>query len=366
MGSIWRRKTGITLYGESHGSGVGAVIDGFPAGVFIDNEFISNEMKRRAPGQNDLVTSRKEEDLFIIQSGVINNRTTGAPISIFIENKNKRSKDYEKIKTKLRPGHSDFSAWLKYGGYQDYRGGGHFSARLTAALVCACSFYKMYLINKNIKITSHIYSIKDMKSRHFIESDFNKEGIKERYNDSFPSLDKSFKNSAKKLILDIKEKNDSVGGIVETAVIGCKGGFGDPFFDSVESRLSSLLFSIPAVKGVSFGCGFDISEKLGSEANDEYYLDKSVKTVTNNNGGVLGGITTGMPIVFQTAFKPTPSIAREQRTVDLDENKETTIKIEGRHDPCVVIRGIPVVEAVAALLIGDYYIEKEEKGWITD
>ena len=359
MGATWGNKIKVSIFGESHGRAVGINIDGLPSGFILDEEKILFEMARRAPGKNNLSTARKEPDMPEILSGYFNGRTTGTPLSAVIYNQDTRSKDYDKTKDYLRPGHADYSGFVKYDGYNDYRGGGHFSGRLTAPLVFAGAICKQILESKGIKIVSHISSIKDIKDDDFNSLNFN-EDIENLKNEEIPLNNKGLEDKIRHEILQAKYNGDSVGGVIECMVYGLKAGVGDPFFDSVESTLAHLMFSVPAVKGIEFGLGFKMTEIFGSEANDEYYLDnENIKTRSNNNGGVLGGITNGMPVTFKVAIKPTASIAKIQNTVDINKKEEVSFRVEGRHDPCIVLRAIPVIEAVTAIgilnLIGESY-----------
>lgn len=359
MGATWGNKIKVSIFGESHGRAVGINIDGLPSGFILDEEKILFEMARRAPGKNNLSTARKEPDMPEILSGYFNGRTTGTPLSAVIYNQDTRSKDYDKTKDYLRPGHADYSGLIKYDGYNDYRGGGHFSGRLTAPLVFAGAICKQILESKGIKIVSHISSIKEIKDEDFNSLNFN-EDIENLKNEEIPLNNKGLEDKIRHEILQAKYNGDSVGGVIECMVYGLKAGVGDPFFDSVESTLAHLMFSVPAVKGIEFGLGFKMTEIFGSEANDEYYLDnENIKTRSNNNGGVLGGITNGMPVTFKVAIKPTASIAKIQNTVDINKKEEVSFRVEGRHDPCIVLRAIPVIEAVTAIgilnLIGESY-----------
>lgn len=354
MSSVWGKNIKISIFGESHGKGIGIVIDGLPAGVALDEEFINSEMSRRAPGKDKLSTARNEADNFDILSGYFNNFTTGAPLCAFIANTSQISKDYSLLKDIMRPGHADFTGKIKYNGFNDYRGGGSFSGRVTAALVFAGAVAKQILMKKNIIVGSHIYSIGNVRDEPFNRTNIEDDFLENLRKGEFPTINSDRGNEMKNLILEAREDKDSIGGIVEGAVLNLPVGLGSPYFDSVESTLSQLLFSIPAVKGVEFGEGFNISEMRGSEANDEFYMEAGkVKTYTNNNGGILGGITNGMPMIFRVAFKPTPSIYKLQKTIDISKNENADIEIKGRHDPCIVQRAVPVVEAVTAIAILD-------------
>lgn len=359
MGSTWGNKLKISIFGESHGNGIGAVIDGLPSGVCIDMERVQHELNRRAARGNPLATPRKEGDKIEVLSGVFNGKTTGAPLAGLIRNENTRSGDYEKTKDLMRPGHADYVSHVRYEGFQDYRGGGHFSGRLTAPLVFAGAIAKEVLreISPSVKIGSRIVSVAKVKDIELEAGMLDVAMLEGFKNPSFPLLNPELESEMKQAIVAAMAEGDSVGGVVEGFITGMKAGIGNPFFESIESRLSSLLFSIPAVKGVTFGAGFEISEMFGSQANDALsFQNGRVTTTTNFNGGINGGISNGMPIVFQVAIKPTPSISKEQITVDLAQMKETSLKIEGRHDPCIVVRAFPVVEAVTAICLADFLI----------
>lgn len=362
MSGMWGNNLKISIFGESHGIGIGVTIDGLPAGIELDLEKIDKEMKRRAPGRNNLSTPRKESDLPEILSGFFEGKTTGVPLTAVIRNSDTRSKDYGKLKDLMRPGHADYTGNIRYGGFNDYRGGGHFSGRITAPLVFAGAICKQVLDLKGIEIGTHINSIKNVRDKSFDYVNITKEELHKLSLKELPLIDESKEESIRKVILDARKEGDSVGGTIECAVLGIEPGIGNPFFDSVESTLSHLLFSVPAVKGVEFGLGFGITEIYGSESNDSFYYDgDKVKTHSNNNGGILGGITNGMPIIFKVAIKPTSSISKEQNTINLNEKKDETLVVQGRHDPCIVQRAIPVIEAVAAIGVLD--LLKGRYGW---
>ncbi len=352
LSGIWGNKIKYSIFGESHGEGIGMVIDGLEPGIELDLDFIEGEMTRRAPGKDKLSTTRKEGDCFKILSGYFKGKTTGTPLCVFIENTNKKSKDYDKIKEIIRPSHADYTGKIRYNGFNDYRGGGHFSGRLTAPLVFAGAIAKQILKRQNIIIGSHIKSIKNIEDDYFNEDNLNKATIESLLAQRFPLIDINKKQIMEEEILKARAEKDSLGGVIECAILNVKAGVGEPFFNSVESTLSQLLFSIPAIKGVEFGLGFEITKLKASEVNDEVYVEENtIKTYSNNNGGILGGITNGMPIVFRVAVKPTPSIGKPQRTVDISKMENTLLEIEGRHDPCIVKRAVPVIEAVAAMAI---------------
>ena len=352
MSSTWKNNIEITIFGESHGKAIGIVLGNLPSGIKIDLEEVAKEMKRRAPGQDKMSTARKEADKVEIMSGLQDDVTTGAPLCGIIYNSDQHSKDYSLLKEKMRPGHSDYPAFVKYQGFNDVRGGGHFSGRITAPIVFAGAIAKQILAKQGIHVGAHILSIKDIYDEYF-DMRLSNETLNYLSEQQYPVLNKDIYDQFVKTIDEARMSQDSVGGKIECAIIGLKAGFGDPFFDSIESHLSSLLFSIPAVKSVAFG-NDKISEMFGSEANDCYYYDKDViKTKTNNNGGIIGGISNGMPIVFNVGIKPTPSISKIQETIDIKHHQNTTLEIHGRHDPCIVFRVTVVVEAMAALTILD-------------
>ncbi len=351
-GKIFR----ISLFGESHSEAIGVVIDGVPSGVALDMEELAFEMSRRAPGQNAFSTPRAESDIPEILSGVFNGKTTGTPICVVIRNTNTRSKDYHP--EILRPAHADYSGKLRYNGYGDFRGGGHFSGRLTAPIVFAGAVAKQIIKKENIEIFAHIKNIGKVYDDcvDFVNPDISI--LKELKRETLPFINEEKEKSAEEEILTARSDANSIGGSIETVVYGIPGGVGSPFFESVESRLSSMLFSIPAVKAVEFGIGTKFAEMLGSEANDSFTIEKDeIKTKTNNNGGINGGITNGMPVVFTATIKPTPSIGKEQETVNIETKENITTKIMGRHDPCIVQRAVPVIEAATAIVVLDMLLE---------
>lgn len=350
------RKLKLTIFGESHGLSIGAVIDGLPSGVELNLDFIKSEMSRRAPGKNKISTARKETDDFIIESGFFNGYTTGTPLCVRIKNSDTHSKDYSILKNLMRPSHGDYPGFVKYKGFNDYRGGGSFSGRLTASIVFAGSITKQILKERyNIEIFSHIYSIKNIEDRPFNLIGEPKEILSKLLEKKLPVLDDEKILLMEDEILKAKSMGDSVGGVIECMVNNVGAGLGFPFFDSVESVISHGVFSIPSVKGIEFGKGFDITKLFGSSANDEYYFDeeKNIKTKTNNNGGILGGLTNGMPIIFRVAIKPTPSISIPQNTINISEKINEILEIKGRHDPCIVQRAVPVIESITAFAILD-------------
>lgn len=358
MSSIIGQNLKISLFGESHGNAIGVVIDGLNSGIRIDFEMIKEELNKRRSLDN-ISTSRNELDELNILSGYFNDHTTGTPLCVTIENLDIKSKDYEG--NLIRPSHADYAAQLKYHGFQDYRGGGHFSGRITAALVVAGSICKQILKNKNINIVSHIKSIKNIEDDDFVI--LNDEVVSRLNKNYFPVNNSEVKEKMIALITKAKAEGDSVGGVVETFVLGVEGGIGEPFFDSIEAVLSKLIFSIPGVKGLEFGKGFEITKFLGSEANDQFYYEKEIKTKTNNNGGVNGGITNGMPITLRVAVKPTPSISKTQKTINLNTMKEEDLNIRGRHDPCIVHRALVVIESMIAIGLVDLHFSRYGYQW---
>lgn len=344
----------VSVFGQSHSPAIGVVVDGLPAGERVDMEELGRFLKRRAPGQNATSTPRKEADLPQFLSGLVDDVTCGAPLAALIENTNTRSQDYAQLRDKPRPGHADFTAQVKYGGFQDVAGGGHFSGRLTAPLCIAGGICLQMLRRRGIEVAAHIASVAGEADRPFDPMGETVETMDALKRAPFPVLDEKAGERMRKVILQAKEEGDSVGGIVECLVTGVPAGLGEPMFGGMENRLAAALFGIPAVKGVEFGAGFGVATMRGSENNDPFTMkDGKVVTQTNRAGGILGGITNGMPLVFRLAFKPTPSIAREQQTVSLSKNQVEELVVTGRHDPCIVPRAVPVVEAVTALVLSD-------------
>ncbi len=352
MSSIWGNNIKISIFGESHGTAIGAIIDGLPEGQKIDFNYINIQMKRRLPNRDDTTSNRQENDNYEFLSGIFNNTTTGAPICAIIKNQNASHKDYDEIKNVLRPGHADFTAKVRYKNFNDFRGGGHLSGRLTAPIVLFGTVCRQILETKGIKVAAHIYSIKDVLDKPFNPINIPDNLINKLSTQLFPVIMPQVESLMKDEIKKAKLNNDSVGGTVECAIVGLPAGIGNPIFNNIESVLSSIIFSIPAIKGIEFGNGFNSSHMYGSDNNDEFFNDNgNIKTKTNNHGGILGGISSGMPIVFKIAVKPTPSIAKEQNTINLLNLKNTKIKISGRHDPCIVSRIAPVIEAATSIAI---------------
>lgn len=347
----------LTLFGESHGEAIGAVLDGVAPGIVLDEEYIKSQMNKRS-AFGDFSTKRHEPDAVRIISGVYDGRTTGTPICLIIGNNDQKSSDYDAIRYVMRPGHADYTGFVKYHGFNDYRGGGHFSGRLTAPIVAAGAIALLALKSKNIAIATHIKRCAGISDREF-SNDLSKDA--EYLNGlDFAVLDSSQGKLMIEAIKAAADDGDSVGGVLETVILGVPAGIGEPWFDSVEGMLSHALFSIPALKGVEFGCGFDFADMRASCSNDTMYFSESgaVKTATNNNGGVNGGITNGMPIIFRSVIKPTPSIAQKQNTVDIATGENTELKIVGRHDPTIVHRARVVVDSIAALTVCDMLVSR--------
>lgn len=351
----------LTLFGESHGEAIGAVLDGIGAGIKVDEEFIKYQLSLRRPS-GDISTARREPDSFKILSGVKDGYTAGTPICIIIENSDTKSGDYKDFSNLPRPSHADFTANKKYHGFEITAGGGHFSGRITAPVVALSAIVISALKQKGIFIGTHIKQVGEVCDRDF--NDFSRD-ISYLNSTDFAVLDKSAGEKMKNEIIVAKSEGDSIGGILETAVIGMPAGVGEPWFDTVESKLSHALFSIPAIKGVEFGAGFDFAKMRGSTANDSFIIkDGKIQTESNNNGGILGGITSGMPVVFRCAVKPTPTISKVQKTVDIKTLTETEIIAHGRHDPCIVQRARVVVDAVTALTLADMLTLRFGTDWL--
>ena len=354
MSSTYGDKIKISVFGESHGNGIGVVIDGLPAGVKIDTDSVLVQMSRRAPGKDKTATPRKESDLPKVLSGMLGDTLTGAPLCAVIENTNTRSGDYGNLLSCPRPGHSDYTAFVKYNGANDIRGGGHFSGRLTAPIVFAGSICRQILAQKGIKIAAHINSIGNVADELFNSVSIDDTLIDRLNKSSFALIDNSVEEKMRDEVEDARMSLDSIGGTIECAVTGIEAGIGEPMFDGVEGVIAKAVFGVPAIKGVEFGKGFELSKMRGSQSNDSFrYVDGKVVTETNNCGGILGGITNGMPIIFRAAVKPTPSIAQKQKTVDLQKKENTELEVHGRHDPCIVPRAVPVIEAVTAIAIAN-------------
>lgn len=344
----------VSIFGQSHSQAIGAVIDGLPAGFAVDMGKVRAFMARRAPGRAAYATARKEADEPILLSGLADGKTCGAPLAMLIQNGDTRSKDYEQLRDIPRPGHADYTANLRYGGFQDVRGGGHFSGRLTAPLCFAGAICLQMLEQRGIFIGAHIASIAGVADTPFCPTQIRPEELRSVSAKPFAVISDAAGAAMQEKIAAAKADLDSVGGIIECAAIGFPAGVGDPMFDGLENRLAAALFGIPAVKGLEFGAGFAAAQMLGSQNNDPFFFEGDrILTKTNHAGGILGGISTGMPLLFRLAFKPTPSIARAQDSVSLSQGEPRKLEITGRHDPCIVPRAVPVVEAVAAIVLLD-------------
>ena len=364
MKNTFGNQISITLFGESHGPAIGAVLDGLAPGIDVDEDEIRHQLAlRRAAG--DLSTARQESDPFVIESGVFNGVTTGTPICILIPNASQHSRDYSALRGKARPGHADYTAYCKYHGFEDYRGGGHFSGRITAALVAAGTIARGALRARGILIGTHMARCGGVEDREFDMRDAEND-LDFLADAPFPVLDEAAAEEMRSAILSAREEGDSVGGVLETLVLGLPAGVGEPWFDTVESILSHALFGIPAVKGVEFGDGFALADMRGSEANDAFFAkhDGTLSTLTNRNGGINGGITNGMPLRFRCAVKPTPSIYKEQQTADFLSGEDVTLQISGRHDPCIVHRARAVVDAVTAIVLCDLLAGRFGTDWL--
>ena len=350
MSSTYGENLKLSIFGQSHGPAIGMTLDGIPAGLPVDIEKLQKFLNRRAPGQNDWSTTRREEDRPEFLGGILDGYTCGAPIAAVIHNKNTRPNDYENLKDCPRPGHADYTANVKYGGFQDAAGGGHFSGRLTAPLCIAGGLCKQWLEEMGIQIHARINCIGG-------EADAEINPMQpqvEKISADFPVIDPEAGKRMRDAIAKAHNNQDSIGGIVECFVLNLPAGIGEPIFGGIESKIASIVYGIPAVKGIQFGAGFSNAYYPGSDLNDAYYLENgSIRTTTNYCGGILGGISNGMPVIFSVAFKPTPSISKPQQTVSLSKGELTVLEIKGRHDPCIVPRAVPVVEAAAAIAIYD-------------
>lgn len=355
MSSTYGENLRLTIFGQSHGSAIGMTLDNVPAGLPVNVERLQIFLNRRAPGRDDYSTPRKEEDAPEFLSGIVNDFTCGAPICAIIHNNNTRSGDYENLKDCPRPGHADYTAQIKYGGYQDVSGGGHFSGRLTAPLCIAGGMCKQWLEMHGIQIAAHINAIAGIVdepvSLDLVNPDLS------LIQENFPVVNPEAGKKMQAAIREAKKEGDSVGGIIQCIVTGLPAGIGEPMFSGIESKIAQIVYGIPAVKGLDFGSGFSGSYLRGSQNNDEFeIISGHIRTKTNNAGGILGGITTGMPLVFSVAIKPTPSISRAQQSISLSKMENQQLKIQGRHDPCIVPRAVPVIEAAAAIAIFDAFL----------
>ena len=361
MKNTFGNSVAVTIFGESHGEMIGAVLDGLAPGITVDQAYIAHMLDLRRPS-GKISTARKEQDAFKIVSGIVNGKTTGTPLTILIPNENVKSGDYAAMKTIARPSHADYTAQCKYHGFQDSRGGGHFSGRITAALVAAGAICKYALEQKGICIGTHVLKCAGVSDRNFEDLPTDIHSLSQK---TFAVLAEEQGEAMREAILVAAAECDSVGGILETAVIGMPAGIGEPWFDSVESMLSHMMFSIPAVKAIEFGAGFAIADMKGSEANDPLRLKNGeIVTAQNNNGGLNGGITNGMPILFRTAIKPTPTIFKSQNTVDFGSMTETVLEPKGRHDPAIVHRARIVQDAATAIVLCDALAMRFGTDWL--
>ena len=361
MISNFGSKIKISIEGESHGEYLSGTICGLPSGETVDKKLIAQQMARRAPGQDSTATPRKEADAVEFTSGLENGVTNGEPISFIIKNTNTHSSDYDELKYTPRPSHADYPAFVKYNGQADMRGSGHFSGRLTAPLTAIGAICRQVLERRGITVGGHVYNIGEVFDAAFDAVTVNEEQLKELSTEYFATNSKEAKDEMRELIAETAESGDSIGGTLEVAVTGMPVGIGNHMFGGVENVVSSLVYGVPAVKGVSFGAGFDFGFLRGSEANDQYYFkDESVVTATNNCGGIVGGMTTGMPLIIKAALKPTPSIFMAQPTVNLKTKENVMLSIKGRHDPCIVPRALPAVEAAVAIAVTMLLAEDEK------
>ena len=350
MSSTYGENLKLSIFGQSHGVAIGMTLDGIPAGLPVDTDALQVFLNRRAPGQNDWSTPRKEADRPEFLSGILDGFTCGAPIAAAIYNKNTRSGDYANLKDCPRPGHADLTAQIKYGGFQDAAGGGHFSGRLTAPLCIAGGLCKQWLEGMGIQVFAHIAAVAGISDTPFDPLAPGRNSIRPE----FPVIDSDAGAQMRAAISAARSDGDSVGGVVECAVTGLPAGLGEPMFGGVESRIAQIVYGVPAVKGVEFGAGFAAAGLRGSQNNDDYVISGGhIRTATNNAGGILGGITTGMPLIFRAALKPTPSMSRPQQSVNLSTGEAQELTVKGRHDPCIVPRAVPVIEAAAAIAIFD-------------
>ncbi len=342
----------ITIFGQSHADAIGVVIEGIPTGVTLDTALIAQTMARRAPGNAPYTTARKEPDLPEIVSGVVNGVTCGAPLCAIIYNKDTKSKDYDALRTVPRPSHADFAAYVKYNGQYDHRGGGQFSGRMTAPLVFAGAVAMQLLREKGVTVGAHIAQIGAVKDDPFDPVSIDTTTLNALKNKPFCTLNDEAGANMQAAIAAAKSDGDSLGGVIECVAVGLSVGVGEPMFSGIENEIARCVFAVPAVKGIEFGSGFAGTTLRGSENNDPFSLkDGAIRTETNNHGGCLGGLSSGMPIVFRAAFKPTPSIAKQQRSVNLETNEPVVLTIPGRHDPCVVPRAVPCIEAACAIAL---------------
>jgi chorismate synthase len=360
MSGTWGKNIRLSIFGESHGPGIGIEVDGLPPGFPLDLDLVAVDMERRAGGRDGLSTPRKEKDSPEIMSGLFEGRTTGTPLLALFRNADVRSADYASLRDKPRPGHADFAGRARYLGFNDPRGSGHFSGRITTGLVFAGAVAKQLLRARGVTLGAHAFSVGPERDLPFDPVAVDAKVLASLAGQSLPTLDREAGERMKAAIEKASAAGDSIGGVIETAVVGLEAGIGSPFFDSLESTLAHLLFSVPAVKGLEFGAGFALAGLTGSEANDPFVFapDGSVRTTSNHAGGINGGISNGMPVLFRVVIKPTSSIARVQKTIDLAEKTEAELSVSGRHDPCIVRRALPVIEAVTAVGILDLMMDR--------
>lgn len=362
MSSMIGERLRISIFGQSHGEAIGVVMDGVPAGEAIDAEELQRFLARRAPGRNEIATPRQETDVPQFLSGIVGGVTCEAPLCAIIKNEDTRSGDYKQMQELMRPSHADYPAQVRYGGHRDVRGGGHFSGRLTAPLCIAGGIAKQILARRGIFVGAHIETVGNVNDRRFSSVDLTQAELFSPLTGDIPLLDKSKAAAVQSGIAAVRAEGDSVGGIIECAVIGVPAGIGDPMFGGMENRLAAMLFGVPGMRGIEFGAGFAAAAMRGSQHNDSYRMrGGEVRTETNNHGGILGGITTGMPLIFRVAMKPTPSIACVQKTVNIVTGEDAVLSISGRHDPCIAIRAVPCIEAAAALVILDAVLTEKGK-----
>ena len=367
MSSTIGKQLELAVFGESHGAAIGCVINGLPAGEPLDEAQILAQMARRAPGTDKTSTTRKESDTPEIVSGILDGRTTGAPLAMIIRNDNQRSGDYANLARLPRPGHADYTGYVRYSGFNDIRGGGHFSGRLTAPLVFAGSVARLLLREKGIEIGAHIAAIAGERDARFDPVGVDARTLCGLAESRFPLLNPEREAPMRRAVAEARAAQDSVGGVIECAAVGVRAGVGSPFFGSVESVVSQLAFSVPAVKAIAFGDGMALAEMRGSEANDAMRMDgDGVTCESNHNGGVTGGITNGMPVIFRAAIKPTPSIARAQRTVDVAKRENAVLEIAGRHDPCIVPRAVVVMESILAIALCELEMDDAAQRALTE
>lgn len=359
MSSTWKNNISFTVFGESHGPAIGVCMDNVPPGESIDVDKIYKFMARRAPKKDGTTTMRNEKDIPQIISGFHNGKTTGTPLVAMIANSDQHSQDYNNLSKLARPGHADYTGALRYRGFNDIRGGGHFSGRLTAPLCFAGAVAQQILEKRGIYIGAHISEIHGITDKSFDPINTSRQDIIDLKEKDFPVIIDVQGNEMKKEILNARENQDSVGGIIECIAINVPAGIGSPIFDGLENSIAQLIFGIPAIKGLEFGAGFDVAKMTGSENNDEFYVNERgiVVTKTNNHGGILGGISSGMPITLKVAVKPTPSISQPQETIDYSAMKNETLVVRGRHDPCIVARAVPCVEAAVSLAVLSHMLE---------